>query len=91
MNTGSLWSVHRPPILTNLSVLHKDFNFCPFIILFMSLVFNERENLPSKMSGKGSKGVELSGDIEFMKTPTAKVSAFGTGEDCGVKLSSVCS
>jgi cyclopropane-fatty-acyl-phospholipid synthase len=41
------------------------------------------------MSGKGPKGVELSGDIEFIKTPAAKAPAFGTGEDCGINLSNV--
>ncbi|KAL2865265.1 S-adenosyl-L-methionine-dependent methyltransferase [Aspergillus lucknowensis] len=38
------------------------------------------------MAGKGFKETELPGDIEFIKTPAAKPSEFGTGEDCGIAL-----
>jgi cyclopropane-fatty-acyl-phospholipid synthase len=33
--------------------------------------------------------VELSSDIDFIKTPAAKPSEFETGKDCGIALTKV--
>lgn len=41
------------------------------------------------MSAKGAKDVELSSDIDFIKTPAAKPSEFATGEDCGIATTNV--
>lgn len=41
------------------------------------------------MSAKESKDVELSSDIDFIKTPPAKPSQFETGDDCGIALTNV--
>jgi hypothetical protein len=38
-----------------------------------------------------SKGVELSGDIQFIKTPAATPSEYNTGESCRVSLANVSS
>lgn len=43
----------------------------------------------STMSAKGGKEVELSSDIDFIKTPAAKPAEFETGKDCGIALTSV--
>lgn len=43
------------------------------------------------MSAKGVNEVELSGDIDFIKTPAAKPAKLQTGEDCGIGLTNVCS
>lgn len=45
----------------------------------------------STMSAKGVNEVELSGDIDFIKTPAAKPAKLQTGEDCGIGLTNVCS
>lgn len=41
------------------------------------------------MSAKGAKNVELSSNIDFIKTPEAKPSEFATGEDCGIAVTNV--
>lgn len=41
------------------------------------------------MGARGFKDVELSSDIDFIKTPAAKPSEFETGEDCGIALTNV--
>lgn len=41
------------------------------------------------MSAKGVKEVELSSDIDFIKTPAATPAKLQTGEDCGIALTNV--
>lgn len=41
------------------------------------------------MCAKGVREVELSTDIDFNKSPAAKVAEPETGEDCGVILTKV--
>lgn len=42
----------------------------------------------STMGVKGAE-VQLSSDIDFIKTPAAKKAEFETGEDCGIALTNV--
>lgn len=65
----------------------------PFAVLSFSALIQRREE-PSTgyqltMSARTPKDVELSGDIDFIKTPAAKPSEFETGEDCGIALTNV--
>jgi hypothetical protein len=64
--------------------------FLPFAVLLELFLIKDKGVLPLlKMIGNGPKAVELSGDIEFIKTPAAKAHAFGTVEDCGIDISNV--
>ena len=41
------------------------------------------------MTSEGHNGTELEGDIQYIKTPKARPSAFEPGDDCGVPVTRV--
>lgn len=41
------------------------------------------------MASKGPRRTELEGDVQYIKTPKARPSAFEPGDDCGIPTSGV--